>query len=44
MSEIETPVNEDPQGGDTLSEWEGGAAEIEAGDRLVVDVEGFARR
>ncbi|HEX5931539.1 MAG TPA: ScpA family protein, partial [Methyloceanibacter sp.] len=41
MSAMETPVNEDTQERDALLEWEGGEAELEAGDRLVVDVEGF---
>ena len=41
MSAIETAMNEDPQGQDDLSEWEDGNVELEAGDRLVVDVEGF---
>jgi segregation and condensation protein A len=41
MSTMETPAGEDPQGHDATLEWENGAAEIEAGDRLVVDVEGF---
>ena len=41
MSAIETAMNEDPQGQGDLSEWDGGDAELEAGDRLVVDVEGF---
>jgi segregation and condensation protein A len=41
MSAMETPANEDPQERDALLEWEGGEAELEAGDRLVVDVEGF---
>jgi segregation and condensation protein A len=42
MSESETPMDEDPQG-DEFSDWESGAAllEEEAGDKLVVDVEGF---
>jgi segregation and condensation protein A len=42
MNEIETPVNEDPQGPDDLSEWEQEAgAETDERDMLVVDVEGF---
>jgi segregation and condensation protein A len=41
MSAMETPAGEDPQDHDATLEWESGAAEIEAGDRLVVDVEGF---
>lgn len=41
MSAMETPVNEDTQERDALLEWENGEAELEAGDRLVVDVEGF---
>jgi segregation and condensation protein A len=41
MSAIETPIGEDPQGGDAVSEWEGGDPQLESGDRLVVDVEGF---
>jgi len=42
MSESETPMEEDPQS-DELSDWESGDAllEEEAGDKLVVDVEGF---
>jgi len=38
---IETTMSEDPQEGDALSEWESSEAQPEAGDRLVVDVEGF---
>jgi segregation and condensation protein A len=41
MSAIEASAGEDPQADDATLEWESGAAEIEAGDRLVVDVEGF---
>ncbi len=41
MSPIETSAGEDPQGRDAVSEWEDGEAERQAGDRLVVDVEGF---
>jgi segregation and condensation protein A len=41
MSAIETPIGEDPQAGDAVSEWEGGDPQLESGDRLVVDVEGF---
>jgi segregation and condensation protein A len=41
MSTMETPAGEDPQADEATLEWESGAAEIEAGDRLVVDVEGF---
>ena len=42
MNEIETAVSEEPQS-DELSDWESGDAllEEEAGDKLVVDVEGF---
>ena len=38
---VETTMSDDPQEGDTLSEWESNETEREAGDRLVVDVEGF---
>jgi len=38
---IETTMSEDPQEGDALSEWESSETQPEAGDRLVVDVEGF---
>lgn len=40
---METSVSEDPQGHDEISDWESADAllEAEAGDRLVVDVEGF---
>src|SRR3990172_6439645 len=43
MSGIETPISEDPQGPDPISDWEEGQARLEAGpgDRLMVDVEGF---
>ena len=41
MSAIETVVNEDPQGQDAHSDWESGEDHLAAGDRLVVDVEGF---
>jgi segregation and condensation protein A len=41
MSAIETPIGDDPQGRDAVSEWEGGDPQLEPGDRLVVDVEGF---
>ena len=41
MSAIETAVNEDPQGQDAHSDWESGEDHLAAGDRLVVDVEGF---
>lgn len=41
MSAMETSAGEDPQEQDATLEWESGAAEIEAGERLVVDVEGF---
>ena len=42
MNEIETAVSEEPQS-EELSDWESGDAllEEEAGDKLVVDVEGF---
>jgi segregation and condensation protein A len=36
-----TPMAEDPQGADDLSSWESGEERLEAGDQLVVDVEGF---
>ena len=38
---FEISVTDDPEQGDTLSEWENGDTEAEGGDRLVVDVEGF---
>jgi segregation and condensation protein A len=41
MSAIETAMSEDPQEHDATLAWEAGEPEIEAGDRLVVDVEGF---
>ena len=41
MSENETPMAEDPHGTDDLSSWETGEERVEAGDQLVVDVEGF---
>jgi segregation and condensation protein A len=41
MSANDTPMAEDPQGGDDLSSWETGEDRLEAGDQLVVDVEGF---
>ena len=41
MSAIETAVSEDPQGQDAHSDWESGEDHVAAGDRLVVDVEGF---
>jgi segregation and condensation protein A len=41
MTENDTPMAEDPHGTDDLSSWETGEERIEAGDQLVVDVEGF---
>jgi segregation and condensation protein A len=41
MSANDTPMAEDPQGGDDLSSWDTGEDRLEAGDQLVVDVEGF---
>ena len=41
MNTIETPANETPQQQDALSDWESGETALQAGDRLVVDVEGF---
>ena len=41
MSEPDAPMAEDPQGTDDLSSWETGEERLEAGDQLVVDVEGF---
>jgi segregation and condensation protein A len=41
MSETDTPMAEDPQSGDDLSSWETSDERLEAGDQLVVDVEGF---
>ena len=41
MTENGTPMAEDPHGTDDLSSWETGEERVEAGDQLVVDVEGF---
>lgn len=41
MTENDTPMTEDPHGTDDLSSWETGEERVEAGDQLVVDVEGF---
>jgi segregation and condensation protein A len=41
MNTIETPANETPPERDALDDWESGETVLEAGDRLVVDVEGF---
>jgi segregation and condensation protein A len=41
MTENDTPMAEDPQGTDDLSSWETGEERLDAGDQLVVDVEGF---
>lgn len=41
MNEHDTPMADDPQGTDDLSSWESGEERLEAGDQLVVDVEGF---
>lgn len=41
MNEHNTPMADDPQGTDDLSSWESGAERLDAGDQLVVDVEGF---
>jgi segregation and condensation protein A len=43
MSAVETPMSEDPQGRDEISDWESGEPCLDAGpdDTLVVDVEGF---
>jgi segregation and condensation protein A len=41
MNENDTPMAEDPQGTDDLSSWETGEERLDAGDQLVVDVEGF---
>ena len=41
MNESETASSEDPQGSDDLSDWGDAEARLEAGDQLVVDVEGF---
>jgi segregation and condensation protein A len=42
MNEHDTPITDDPQGADDdLSSWESGEERVEAGDQLVVDVEGF---
>lgn len=41
MNEHDTPIADDPQGTDDLSSWESGEERLEAGDQLVVDVEGF---
>jgi segregation and condensation protein A len=42
MNEHGAPITDDPQGADDdLSSWESGGERVEAGDQLVVDVEGF---
>ena len=42
MNEHGAPITDDPQGADDdLSSWESGEERVEAGDQLVVDVEGF---
>jgi segregation and condensation protein A len=41
MTENDTPMAGDPHGTDDLSSWETGEERVEAGDQLVVDVEGF---
>ncbi|HEX2449430.1 MAG TPA: ScpA family protein [Methyloceanibacter sp.] len=43
MSDTETAMGEDPQGGDELTDWEREDAPVDAdpGEQLVVDVEGF---
>jgi segregation and condensation protein A len=42
MNEHGTPMTDEPQGADDdLSSWESGEERVEAGDQLVVDVEGF---
>jgi segregation and condensation protein A len=41
MTENDTPMAEDPQGTDDLSSWGTGEERLDAGDQLVVDVEGF---
>jgi segregation and condensation protein A len=41
MTENDTPMAEDPHGTDDLSSWDTGEERVEAGDQLVVDVEGF---
>jgi segregation and condensation protein A len=41
MNPIETLANETPQQQHALSDWESGETALQAGDRLVVDVEGF---
>jgi segregation and condensation protein A len=41
MTEHDPPMEEDPQGSDDLSSWASGEERLEAGDQLVVDVEGF---
>jgi segregation and condensation protein A len=42
MTEHAAPITDEPQGADDdLSSWESGEERVEAGDQLVVDVEGF---
>ncbi|HKB00550.1 MAG TPA: ScpA family protein [Methyloceanibacter sp.] len=41
MNTIDTPANETPPERDALEDWESGETVLEAGGRLVVDVEGF---
>lgn len=41
MTTVETPADETPPQPDAGDDWEGGETVLEAGDRLVVDVEGF---
>ncbi len=41
MNTIDTPPNATPPERDALEDWESGETVLEAGDRLVVDVEGF---
>jgi segregation and condensation protein A len=42
MNQHDTTITDDPQGADDdLSSWESGEERVEAGDQLVVDVEGF---
>ena len=42
MNQHGAPITDEPQGADDdLSSWESGEERVEAGDQLVVDVEGF---
>jgi segregation and condensation protein A len=41
MTTTETPASEAPRQDDAIADWEAGETAVEAGERLVVDVEGF---